>query len=386
MKCPNCGADINDDLKFCEFCGSSISKDMKCEQEYLNKVGCPKCGSSNITFNREKQGEIKGKTGTEIVRSTVGLCKDCGHTWVTTDTDNQKHNNSLKWWILGWIFFFPAPIMILIWRKKNTWNIYVKVAVTIGFWILFFILGTIGDSSNSNSIATENSPIVESTHIYDNAEIVDLMNGFGTDKIGSITVTKANQSDCTEDALIDWYFNYIKKHTDCNCHFIIYNDNPQKGVYSLGSYFIQKDVVLVANTDGSYMLDNDAGSTYFSVNEDTKTLTKQITMADATVIESAKDKIDQFIPSEYKNGKTYMIDLAGKEGCLDCNLTLINEMFENNDCQSIAIDLATKIKNLNLGIGYFCISFQKDDYTLNAISNLDNLSIQDVSEITTKNF
>ena len=62
MKCPNCGADIKDGSKFCEFCGSSITADMKREQEYVNKAGCPNCGSSNITFNREKPGEPAGKS------------------------------------------------------------------------------------------------------------------------------------------------------------------------------------------------------------------------------------------------------------------------------------------------------------------------------------
>ena len=48
------------------------------QQEQLNKAGCPKCGSSNVTFTREKQGELKGKNGTAVVRTTIGLCKDCG--------------------------------------------------------------------------------------------------------------------------------------------------------------------------------------------------------------------------------------------------------------------------------------------------------------------
>ncbi len=61
MKCPNCGADIKNGYKICEFCDSSITADMKREQEYVNKVGCPKCGSSDIIFNRETQGEVKSK-------------------------------------------------------------------------------------------------------------------------------------------------------------------------------------------------------------------------------------------------------------------------------------------------------------------------------------
>lgn len=56
MKCPNCGADVKGNSRFCEYCGSSITTQMLREQEQLNKAGCPKCGSTNITFNREKTG------------------------------------------------------------------------------------------------------------------------------------------------------------------------------------------------------------------------------------------------------------------------------------------------------------------------------------------
>ena len=61
MKCPNCGAEIANGSKTCEFCGTQITYDMLREQEQLSKKGCPKCGSSNITFTRENQGEIRGR-------------------------------------------------------------------------------------------------------------------------------------------------------------------------------------------------------------------------------------------------------------------------------------------------------------------------------------
>lgn len=52
--------------------------------------------------------------------------------------NNQKNN--LVWWIFGWICFFPAPVMVLIWRKKNTWIIQKKVIVTAVFWFMLMIL------------------------------------------------------------------------------------------------------------------------------------------------------------------------------------------------------------------------------------------------------
>lgn len=389
MKCESCGAEIKDGAKFCESCGSQISYEMKRKQEQLNKAGCPKCGSSNVTFNREKQGEVQGKNGKAVVRATVGLCKDCGYTWNTSSNNTSgKKKNNMIWWILGWIFFFPAPIMILIWRKKNTWPVKTKLIVTVVFWIVVFILGGLNDSTSDTSSATENVETTseESIHIYDSAEVVDLMNGLGTDKIGTITISKAKQSECTEDAIIDWYFNYVKNNADSNYHIIVYSDNTQKGIYTLGSGSIQKDIELTAQDDGTYMIGNDAGSTYYTVDETSKTLSVLFDMADASIVEDVKAKVDAIIPAEYKNSDLYSVDVAGEEGSLDCNLTLVSGSFTDGNCQSIAEELATKVKELDLGIGYFCIAFQSDDYTLKAISSVDNLSSQEASEITTQDF
>lgn len=153
MKCPYCGAEIGANYRFCDSCGSQISYEMRREQELVNKVGCPRCGSSNIQFNRENQGEIRGENSKRIVHMTVGFCKDCGFTWYPSEEEKtapKKHNNTV-WWVLGWIFFFPAPIMVLIWRKKNKWDIKVKIAVTVAFWVVLFLIGIFSGGSNSST-------------------------------------------------------------------------------------------------------------------------------------------------------------------------------------------------------------------------------------------
>ncbi len=159
MKCPSCGGEVGNN-KFCQFCGSQISYDMKREQEQLNKQGCPKCGSSNVSFKREKQGEIKGKNAKKIINRTVGVCGDCGHTWYTDGLNLKSGNssNTTLWWILGWICFFPIPVMILIWRKKNTWDIKVKLLVTIVFWLFIFIIGSAGTKNSDSNQKSDATP------------------------------------------------------------------------------------------------------------------------------------------------------------------------------------------------------------------------------------
>ena len=158
MKCPNCGAEIKNNSKFCEFCGSAISTEMRREQEQLNKAGCPRCGSSNITFNREKQGEVKGKRGTAVVRSTVGVCKDCGCTW-QADSDNKAPKKRRTWlWVLGWICVFPVPLTILMLRKKSM-KPAIKYGIIIVAWLIYIMIAISGNSENTTTPASDNQPV-----------------------------------------------------------------------------------------------------------------------------------------------------------------------------------------------------------------------------------
>jgi hypothetical protein len=388
MKCPSCGAEIGSS-KTCDYCGTTITADMLKEQEQIHKQGCPRCGSSNIKFTRENQGEIRDKNNKRIIHRTVGFCQDCGHTWYPDSgiEPTAVKKNNMVWWVLGWLFFFPAPVMVLIWRKKNTWDIKVKIAVTVGFWLLIFILG----SRNNTTADTQSSDVsskqeeASATHIYDNAEVVDIMSGSGKNKIGTMTLCHGEKAECTEEVLSDWYMNYVKKNSDSKFHVIIYDDATDEGVYANGMGFIQKDITLTKEADGTYEVGDDAGSTYYTVNDD-GTMTVQITMADKSIVEPIRTQVDAIIPDEYKKSDMYMVDVAGADGKIDCNITLVSDSFTDTDLQSIAVDLGTKVKEMDLGIGYFCIAFQKDDYTLTAISSVDDLNTQEATEISTQTF
>ena len=137
MKCPNCGATITSNTGICDFCGSQISFEMKREQEQLNKSGCPKCGSTNISFSRETQGERQGKKGTTIVYTTVGLCNDCGYTWKAADATGAPQKTRKTWlWVLGWIFIFPLPLTILLVRNKKL-PVAARIVIILAAWLLY---------------------------------------------------------------------------------------------------------------------------------------------------------------------------------------------------------------------------------------------------------
>lgn len=283
MKCPNCGAEIKYNSKFCEFCGSSITFQMQKQREQLNKEGCPRCGSTNISFSREKQGEVKGKRGTAVVRSTVGLCKDCGYTW-QTDSGVAKEKKRKTWlWVLGWIFLFPLPLTIFLLRKKD-----LKPALKYGIiaiaWLIYIIIGSSGNSDSATinqSIddATQNPSISstvgakEQTHLYDGAEVKDVLNGSRTAKIGEYSIIRVASKECTEEALADWYYNYVKVN-NYNFNIILFSDKDDntgcyavKGMVEVGTFFIEDEY-------GDYAVGDTRNSVVYAPSDDGTTLTR----------------------------------------------------------------------------------------------------------------
>lgn len=254
MKCQNCGAEIRSGQKYCEYCGTQITADMQKKQEQLNKKGCPECGSTNVTFTREKEGELKDVDGTTILRSTVGVCKDCGYTWKVEEKKESEPvvKKRKTWlWILGWIFAFPIPLTILLLRPNNKLDKKIRYALVAILWIAVIVIGKTSKqeenaSAKSEAISKEVmntvTNIAESTeadiktestqaaqtsdgqyHLYDQVEVRDVMNGSRDTKIGEYAIIRADSSECTVEALADLYFNYYETNK-FNWLMILYTD------------------------------------------------------------------------------------------------------------------------------------------------------------------
>ena len=146
MKCPSCGAEIGNN-RICPYCDTQINSEMLREKEILNKQGCPKCGSTNVTFNRENQGEIRGKNSKRVVHYTVGLCKDCGFTW-RTDGGQTTGKRKTWLWVLGWIFIFPLPLTLILIKKKEM-KPALKYGIIAAAWIFYLLIGLSGNASDS---------------------------------------------------------------------------------------------------------------------------------------------------------------------------------------------------------------------------------------------
>ena len=163
MKCPNCGAEIANNQQ-CEFCGSKITPMMRQEIEQMNKAGCPKCGSGNVTFRRENQAVVNSKSSKEIINRTVGLCNDCGATWYTDSAPEKKRKTWL--WVLGWIFIFPVPLTIILVKKKDMKPI-LKYGLIALAWIVYLAIGFSGNTESTTTPASNSSEVVSNQNIQE---------------------------------------------------------------------------------------------------------------------------------------------------------------------------------------------------------------------------
>lgn len=129
-------------------------------------------------------------------------------------------------------------------------SILKSAAVAAMLSLSFGLAGCDGDKTAEKppAKAVEQAAPIEK-HIYDDAKIVDMMNGAGTKAIGKVSVLKMSSADLTQEALEDWYFNYAKKNVNAgegwNFALIVYTDKNNLGVMYNGS--LTKDVPLTKN-------------------------------------------------------------------------------------------------------------------------------------------
>ena len=215
MKCKYCGGEIDNNSQVCQFCGSAISLEERKEQEQLHKQGCPKCGSSNISFAREKTGTAKGKKGTTTLYKTTGVCNDCGHTWTTDATKKSK-----VWlWVLGWIFIFPLPLTILLLRKKNM-KPALKYGIIAGAWVvflLFVIIYNAGKTDSSGGGAAQQTVAAQATGNITKIEFNSFVNEITLDLSSNYSSSDTNWVSCTvkdKDAFTYEDLVFVSENTD----------------------------------------------------------------------------------------------------------------------------------------------------------------------------
>lgn len=125
------------------------------------------------------------------------------------------------------------------------------------FWLIVavIVLAIFGDNSTTGA------------HIYDRANVKDVMNGSRTEKIGKYSIIKVDSAEVTMEALTDWYFNYVSVK-DYNWCMILYTDrNDNSGVYAIHG-MVLKDVFFKKDEYGDYMMVDSSNSIFYSPTND----------------------------------------------------------------------------------------------------------------------
>ena len=231
MKCPSCGAETQG--KFCEYCGSEMP------QEKPQVGGCPKCGSTNVTFKRERIGTSTrrsshknifgtGRTGQSVSQSayrTVGLCQNCGFTW-NPNAANKGSGKKTWLWVLGWICIFPVPLTILMLRKKDM-KPAVKYGIIAAAWLLFFVIGLSGNGETDTpqtdvpgtTIQTEQSSTAGTEDTTQDAteDVEQLVTYYDRDETVNMYLNRfnaANPDQLIDSNLFEVYYHHGKEHDD----------------------------------------------------------------------------------------------------------------------------------------------------------------------------
>ena len=103
-------------------------------------------------------------------------------------------------------------------------------------------------------------------HFYDDAEIHDVMNGSGTEKIGEYSVVKIASDEFNDDMLNDWFFNYVQPN-DFNYCLIIFKNIGNLGVYASGDMVI-KDAGIEIDSAGDYIYSSSENEILYSLSSD----------------------------------------------------------------------------------------------------------------------
>ena len=145
-------------------------------------------------------------------------------------------------------------------EKKDKSSVKKPIYKKWWFWVnivddLSAIFGNMGNND-------ENKPEQAESHIYDNAQVKDVMNGSRTEKIGEYSIIEISSEEVTDEALTDWYFNYVAKN-DFNWCMILYTDKDDNvGVYAIDA-MIQKDLLFEQDEYGDYSVGDSSNATVY---------------------------------------------------------------------------------------------------------------------------
>lgn len=111
MTCPNCGSKLSLDKEtgecICNSCGGQFLLEAESPTQHIEIDNAEDAGYEFEKGRQKAQAEAPRDHSSSYVNTTA------------TRTNSSSKKSNLKWWVIGWIFFFPIPLTILVYRSKS---------------------------------------------------------------------------------------------------------------------------------------------------------------------------------------------------------------------------------------------------------------------------
>ena len=242
LKCKNCGAilEVDEGVKdiTCKYCRASFKLDD--EVQHIQYDNMHESGYEFEKGRIQAQNEEKERINEEIRLENEEKIRQ----------ENKKKN--LKWWIIGWILFFPIPLTILIW--KSNWDKKRKIIITIVMWGILLLIGLFNNNETTN--ISNNSNVSSTTQ--NNENTINIPVCYEYDTSINLLINKYNENydpDITSDMISKKHINGRDRDDVVNIfnneklEVIYYGNNKYNNEYSMSVFIGYKNETRYTNED-----------------------------------------------------------------------------------------------------------------------------------------
>lgn len=129
MICPQCGGslEVSEDAKQarCPFCNTGMLID-----DEIKHIQFDNSMQAGYEF---EQGRMRAQHDAAMRQRAIEQER------IKAQQEYARKQKNLKWWILGWIFFFPIPLTVLIVKTKKLKPVWKVVLLTAFYGSLVLI-------------------------------------------------------------------------------------------------------------------------------------------------------------------------------------------------------------------------------------------------------
>ena len=125
----------------------------------LISMKCPHCGGTLSIDPDGKQAKCPFCETPIMIDDEVRHIQFDNSKAVATIAEQQreeKKKKNLKWWIIGWILFFPIPLTIIVVRSKKLKTLW-KIIILVAIWGGFILIGLSGEKEKNETPAPQSS-------------------------------------------------------------------------------------------------------------------------------------------------------------------------------------------------------------------------------------